>query len=91
MITSIYTVFIILSNTVIQFLISKKDIKTFVLIWFRDAVSGGMFIYLGMSWQLYIVAWQFIMTYTGYLCWRHEEKTGEKISQIHLIKTFFKN
>lgn len=89
MITTIYAVFIIVMNTVVQFMVSKKDIKLYSIIWFRDLISACIFIYIGMYWQLYIVAWQFAITITGYLCWKHEHETGVSINQIQLLKLFF--
>lgn len=81
-----FTIFIIISNTVIQLVLSKKDIKVFTLVWGRDMISTMMFIHLGVYWQVYILLWQFILTLLGFLCWRHESKTGTPINQIQLIK-----
>jgi hypothetical protein len=88
-ITTGYAVFVILMNTAVQLFISKKSISLFTVVWIRDMVSALVLIYLGLYWQLWIVLWQFLLTYTGYLCWRHEDKTGNTINQIQLIKSFF--
>jgi len=88
-ITTGYAVFIILMNTAVQLFISKKSISLFTAVWIRDMVSALVLVYLGLYWQVLIVLWQFVLTYTGYLCWRHEEKTGNTINQIQLIKNFF--
>lgn len=85
-ITTGFTIFIIIMNTFVQFFVSKKSIILYKIIWFRDILSILMFIYLGIYWQIWIVLWQFVLTYTGYLCWKHEEKTGNTIHQIDLIK-----
>lgn len=89
LITFLYTMFVIISNTVVQFFISKKDTRAYLLIWGRDIISSIMFIHLGLYWQLYIIAWQFFMSITGYFCWKSEEKTGVKISQLGLLKILF--
>ena len=89
LVTLLYTVFVIISNTVVQFFISKKDTNAYVLIWLRDIISAIMFIHLGLYWQLYIIGWQFFMSITGYICWKHEERTGNKISQLGLLKILF--
>lgn len=59
--------------------------KFFVLIFIRDFISICIFFYLEIYWQIYIYIWQLIMTYISYLCWKHEEKTGERIDQITFL------
>jgi len=81
-----FTLFIIATNTIIQLAISKKDIRLFILVWIRDIISASIMIYLGIYWQVYIILWQFVLTISGYLCWKHEDKHGVKINQIQLFK-----
>lgn len=82
----LFTVFIVVTNTLIQLALSQKSLKLFAVAWTRDFISACMFISLGMYWQVYIIAWQFILTFLSFSCWKHEMKHGEKINQIQLIK-----
>ena len=88
-VTTGYTAFIIIMNTFVQFFVSKKDIKLYKIIWMRDVLSIIVFIYLGIYWQIWIMVWQFLLTYTGFLCWKHEQKTGNAINQVQLFKCIF--
>ena len=81
-----FTLFIIVTNTLIQLALSKKSMKLFMVAWGRDFVSACMFISMGMYWQVYIIAWQFVLTILGYFCWKYENKHGEKINQLQLIQ-----
>lgn len=85
-VTTGYTIFIILMNTIVQFFVSKKDVKFYTIIWGRDIISVIVFIALGLYWQIWIMVWQFALTYTGYLCWKYEENHGVQVHQIDLIK-----
>ena len=89
-ITTGYIILIVVMNTFVQFFVSKKSIIFYNIIWFRDILSAIMFVHLGIYWQLWIVLWQFVLTYTGYLCWKHEERTGDAINQIELINILWK-
>jgi len=85
-VNTVYVLFIIIANTMVQLFLSKKDIKVYLIGWGRDIVSLIMFLSWGMYFQIPIMLWQFFMTLGGYLCWKHEEKTGEKINQVVLLK-----
>ena len=88
--TTIYVIFVVIMNTFVQLFVSKKDIKLYTLIWIRDMLSLILFVYLHVWWQVAIIAWQFALTYSGFLCWKHEQKTGEHINQVELLKMLLK-